>query len=54
MVENAKDYDMTKVIGWTDSFVCEISEQVLWLLSKHFDLFGLIEAGLAIDKRALM
>jgi len=21
-----------------------------WLLSKHFDLFGLIEAGLAIDK----
>lgn len=22
----------------------------VWLLSKHFDLFGLIEAGLAIDK----
>lgn len=25
-------------------------EQFYWLLSKHFDLFGLIEAGLAIDK----
>ncbi len=25
------------------------SEQHHWLLSKHFDLFGLIEAGLAID-----
>lgn len=25
-------------------------EYVPWLLSKHFDLFGLIEAGLAIDK----
>jgi hypothetical protein len=23
--------------------------QIKWLLSKHFDLFGLIEAGLAID-----
>lgn len=26
------------------------SEQFVWLLSKGFDLFGLIEAGLAIDK----
>jgi len=25
----------------------------LWLLSKHFDLFGLIESGLAIDKTTL-
>jgi hypothetical protein len=24
-----------------------------WLLSKHFDLFGLIDAGLAIDKTTL-
>jgi hypothetical protein len=24
-----------------------------WLLSKHFDLFGLIDAGLAIDKTKL-
>jgi hypothetical protein len=23
-----------------------------WLLSKHFDLFGLIEAGLAIEKKS--
>lgn len=26
------------------------SEQHKWLLSKHFDVFGLIKAGLAIDK----
>jgi hypothetical protein len=25
-------------------------EETLWLLSKHFDLFGLIESGLAVDK----
>jgi hypothetical protein len=29
------------------------AEQFNWLLSKHFDLFGLIEAGLAIDKTTL-
>lgn len=27
--------------------------QILWLLSKHFDLFGLIESGLAISKTKL-
>ncbi len=26
------------------------AERIQYLLSKHFDLFGLIEAGLAIDK----
>lgn len=30
-----------------------IEEQFRWLLSKGFDLFGLIEAGLAIDKTTL-
>lgn len=29
-------------------------EQFTWLLSKHFDLFNLIEAGLAIDKTTLI
>jgi hypothetical protein len=29
------------------------AEQFNWLLSKHFDLFGLIDAGLAIDKTTL-
>ena len=29
-------------------------EQVRYMLSKHFDLFGLIEAGLAIDKTTLV
>lgn len=28
-------------------------EQTRYLLSKHFDLFGLIESGLAIDKNTL-
>jgi hypothetical protein len=28
-------------------------ECFLWLLSKHFDIFGLIDAGLAIDKTKL-
>lgn len=28
-------------------------EVTRWLLSKHFDLFGLIESGLAIDKTTL-
>lgn len=29
-------------------------EEFLWLLSKHFDLFGLIDAGLAIDKSKIV
>ena len=29
------------------------AEKTSYLLSKHFDLFGLIEAGLAIDKTTL-
>ena len=29
------------------------SKEFLYLLSKHFDLFGLIDAGLAIDKTKL-
>lgn len=31
----------------------ESAEEIRWFLSKHFDLFGLIEAGLAIDKTKL-
>jgi hypothetical protein len=29
------------------------AEQFAWLLSEHFDLFGLIDAGLAIDKSTI-
>lgn len=29
---------------------CLDGESIRYLLSKHFDLFGLIDAGLAIDK----
>lgn len=28
-------------------------KRIIWLLSKHFDLFGLIDAGLAINKTKL-
>jgi hypothetical protein len=35
---------------WQDFQTLLTSEQFHWLLKKHFDLFGLIEAGLAIDK----
>lgn len=30
------------------------AESFIWHLSKHFDLFGLIEAGLAIDKTKML
>lgn len=38
---------------WNNSFMRYSAELTKWLLSKHFDLFGLIEAGLAIDKTTL-
>jgi len=38
---------MGYTVGINNSFK---PEQFFWLLSKHFDLFGLIEAGMAIDK----
>jgi hypothetical protein len=43
------DPDLNK---WTpaDFDLLLTSSQFLWLLSRGFDLFGLIEAGLAIDK----
>ena len=42
---NGEDYE-------TGDFM-KVIELVPYLLSKHFDLFGLIEAGLAIDKTKL-
>jgi hypothetical protein len=44
-----------KLFGCRHAYVIDIQHHVkpdefIWLLSKHFDLFGLIEAGLAIDK----
>ena len=39
--------------GWKD-FACLLaSEQFLFLISKHFDLFGLIESGLAVNAAKL-
>lgn len=33
-----------------DSRIDDIAEKVLWLLSNGFDIFGLIESGVAIEK----
>jgi hypothetical protein len=39
--------------GYAKRTVVLEAERTHYLLSKHFDLFGLIEAGLAIDKTTL-
>jgi hypothetical protein len=41
------------VNGKVEMFQEHNEEQFLWLLSKGFDLFGLIDAGLAIDAAIL-
>jgi hypothetical protein len=39
----------------THSYLYHLSpKQFHWLLTKHFDLFGLIEAGLALDKSKIL
>lgn len=37
------------ILSARDEGLSEMAEVVRWQLSKHFDLFGLINAGLAID-----
>lgn len=36
--------------GCIGTLIVDNGKSIVYLLSKHFDLFGLIEAGLAIDK----
>lgn len=38
---------------YTTGDFLEVSRLTIYLLSKHFDLFGLIEAGLAIDSTTI-
>lgn len=38
---------------WQDFTLLLCAEQFHWLIQRGFDLFGLIEAGLAIDKTKL-
>lgn len=45
-------YKVGDNVGWSDPRVSGAIESK-WLLSKHFDLFGLIESGEAIDKTKL-
>lgn len=48
-INEAKN-EFTPMTDEWDNFCFNQSEIFIYLLSKHFDLFGLIEAGLAIDK----
>lgn len=48
-IEYGETFKEVKPFFGGDSVYFESHETVRWLLSKHFDLFGLIEAGLAID-----
>lgn len=45
-------YKVGDNIGWSDPRVSGAIE-TQWLLSNHFDIFGLIESGEAIDKTKL-
>lgn len=47
MTEDEKDSLIQMYVNTPDNLAS--AERVRYLLSKHFDLFGLIEAGLAID-----
>lgn len=38
-------------ISFNDESSENVFEMVRWFLSKHFDIFGLIDAGLAIEKK---
>ena len=50
--------ELQKVVGWLDfkhylNLRFYNPEMLLFLLPKHFDIFGLIESGLAVDKTTL-
>lgn len=47
------DYAKVKSNGMKFRFANESAFRMTWLLSKHFDLFGWIESGLAIDRETL-
>jgi hypothetical protein len=53
MTEEEKDYALKIGNSYPDSWVGG-ANRTAWLLSKHFDLFGLIEAGLALDKSKII
>lgn len=45
---NLAGFEKLDLLFWAD--VRKAAPVITYLLSKHFDLFGLIESGLAIDK----
>lgn len=51
--ENSQIWDTIPEYTDFQGLVKHISPVFLWLIHQHFDLFGWIEAGLAIDKTKL-
>jgi hypothetical protein len=53
--EESREHDQIEMVKvkTLDGTIVHDANAVVWLLSKHFDLFGLIDAGLAIDKTTL-
>lgn len=53
--EESREHDQIEMVKvkTLDGTIVHDANAVAWLLSKHFDLFGLIDAGLAIDKTTL-
>lgn len=57
--EEAKELGWHDRIGWSTRWegkgmpMMVMTAEFTWLLSKSFDLFGLIDAGLAIDQKTL-
>jgi hypothetical protein len=49
-----KEYESVMVSRKPFGFMHMEAAKTNWLLSKHFDLFGLIDAGLAIDATTLL
>jgi hypothetical protein len=50
MMQQKHKYDTGNSMSHT---ITDHAYRVHWAINKHFDLFGLIEAGLAIDKATL-
>ena len=52
MTSKESDYILPEALEGKPTIIVNAASTA-WLLSKHFDLFGLIDAGLAIDKSQL-
>lgn len=53
--EQDREFSLLQVNTHKDGFlyVCDCANMMKWLLKNHFDIYGLIEKGLAIDASGL-